>query len=187
MPEFAAPDPSETDLVLRAKDGDSGAFGDLYERHLRTVYRYIACRIDDRHDVEDLTENVFVRAWEAIARYQPSGVPFRVWLLRIAHNQVVDRYRGQRPVAELTETQIDPDAVDIELQLAAFEEQALLRRLMRRLNDEYQQVLALRFVSQLSHAEAAAVLERTEGAVRVMQHRALAALRQLLESARQHA
>src|SRR5476649_134051 len=98
----------ESRLVLRAVKRDSAAFGLLYESHLDRIYRYVFYRVGTPSDSEDLTEIVFLKAWEAIDRYQPRGVPFVAWLYRLAHNLVVDRYRSRRssvPLDDIKETE----------------------------------------------------------------------------------
>jgi len=172
-------DPNEALLVTRAVKGDREAFGDLYERHLAAIYRYIYYRVGDVHEAEDMTEIVFLKAWEALDRYRPTQTPFAVWLYRIAHNLIVDRYRTRKGLEVLDEecpdTSIGPE------DHAEHREQAeALTEALVQLNPTQQQVLTLRFISGLSHAETAQVVGRTEGAIRIIQHRALAALRALL-------
>ncbi|MGD2146302.1 MAG: sigma-70 family RNA polymerase sigma factor, partial [Anaerolineae bacterium] len=87
---------NEEKLVRRAVRGDAEAFGDLYVLHLDAIYRYIFYRVRDEKRAEDLTETVFIRAWEAIEGYEHRGYPFSSWLYRIAHNTVVDYYRADR-------------------------------------------------------------------------------------------
>jgi DNA-directed RNA polymerase specialized sigma24 family protein len=87
---------SEAELVDLARRGDADAFGELYRLHLDAIYHYISKRVGERCEVEDLTQTVFLKAWQALEGYQPSAVPFRGWLYRIAHNKVVDHYRTQK-------------------------------------------------------------------------------------------
>lgn len=165
-----------TSLVRRAVEGDSGAFGALYDRYLGRVYRYIYYRVGRVEEAEDLTEEVFLKAWEAIGRYREQGVPFAAWLMRLAHNHVVDHFRTRRPTAPLVDTMAvgtpGPQAL-AEQRLAA---EAVLRA-MRGLTSEQQQVLMLRFIEGLDHGEIAAIVGKNEGAVRALQFRGLAALR----------
>jgi RNA polymerase sigma-70 factor (ECF subfamily) len=175
-------DQAEARLVARARRGDREAFGDLYERHLAGLYRYVFYRVGDAHEAEDVTELVFLKAWQALDRYQPGGAPFRAWLYRIAHNTLIDRARTLRPPGDLNDDHADPNSEASPEQITAQREQRqTLAEALRQLEPAQQQVLLLRFVSELSHAETAQVMNRTEGAVRVLQHRALAALRRLLE------
>ena len=169
----------EASLVERAQRGDREAFGDLYERHLDAIYRYIFYRVGDQHEAEDLTEVVFLKAWQALPRYRPGESPFTSWLYRIAHNLLVDHARTHKRHALLDDFVSDP-APSPDVHFAQREQQQALQHALARLNEQHQQVLTLRFISDLSHAETAQVMGRTEAAVRVIQHRALAALRRLL-------
>ncbi|MBI2941691.1 MAG: sigma-70 family RNA polymerase sigma factor [Chloroflexi bacterium] len=171
----------ERALVQRARTGDAPAFGKLYDLHLDRVYRYIYLRVSHAAEAEDLTEQVFLKAWESIGRYEDRGLPFAAWLFRLAHNLVVDHYRTRRPSVDLNETldhQSDDDpAAEVETRFEAAEVRAALGAL----SPEHQQVLILRFIEELSHGEVAAMLAKTEGATRVLQHRALAALARVLK------
>lgn len=171
-------DAPDADLVQRAQAGDREAFGDLYERHLDAVYRYVFYRVSDSREAEDLTETVFLKAWTALPRYRPTEFPFTAWLYRIAHNLLVDRLRSHKAQAPLDDS-ISDDAPSLEAHLAQRELHTALRQAWARLDAAQQQVLALRFLSNLSHAETAQVIGCSEGAARVLQHRALAALRRL--------
>ncbi|MFQ5923219.1 MAG: sigma-70 family RNA polymerase sigma factor, partial [Anaerolineales bacterium] len=83
----------ESVLVSRAVAGEAHAFGRLYESHMDAIYRYIYFRVGEPAQAEDMTEEVFVKAWEALPNYRPTEHPFTSWLYRIAHNLVVDHYR----------------------------------------------------------------------------------------------
>jgi len=172
----------EAGLVARAVKRDAAAFGLLYESHLDRIFRYVYYRVGTSGEAEDLTEVVFLKAWEAIDRYQPRGVPFVAWLYRLAHNLVVDSYRARRvtvPLDDLTEAE-EPGAnvIDaVEQQLDAEE----VRVALRTLSQEHQQLIVLRFVEGLSHAEVALITGKSEGAMRVVQYRALQALAKALQ------
>ena len=90
-------DDPEVALVRRAKDGDAQAFADLYECHLDQVFRYFYYRLGHREDAEDLTEQTFLRAWQAIGSYDYRGAPFAAWIFRIAHNLLVDHRHRRSP------------------------------------------------------------------------------------------
>ena len=174
---------NEEELIQRAKGGDSEAFGDQYMLHLDRIYRYIFYRVGDAMEAEDLTEQVFLRASEAIGRYRLEGYPFSSWLYRIAHNMIVDHYRAKKDVVPLDAVSLTltDDALSPEESLARDVEVTRLREALAQLTGEQQQLLLLRFVEGLSHAQVAQILGRREGSVRVMQHRALAALNHILE------
>ena len=175
---------SEKALIRRAANGDAEAFGDLYVLHLDRIYRYIFYKVGDEKRAEDLTESVFLRAWEAIEDYQIRGHPFSSWLYRIAHNAVVDFYRARReeePLDSVAFTLADETLGPEETVLAQQEVSRLLEALAE-LAEEKQELITLRFVEGLSHAEVAEILHMSEVACRVMQHRALAKLSKILQA-----
>lgn len=174
--------PIDDDLIARARRGDAHAFGDLYERYLSAIYRYVFYRVGDVAEAEDLTEVVFLKAWEALDKYEVRDVPFSAWLYRIAHNVIVDRHRTHRTSLSLDGAlQLRDDAAGPEDQFDVLEDIETLSRALSQLSPDYQHVLTLRFISGLSHAETGRVLKRSEEAVRVLQHRALSALRKWLD------
>ena len=173
--------PTEADLIARAVQGDADAFGDLYERYLARIYRYVFYRVNEVAEAEDLTEVIFLKAWEAMADYRVRAVPFGAWLYRIAHNVVIDRHRTHKELLPLEgQWELHDTTSGPEDHLAWRETIELVAQALAQLSPLHQQVLTLRFISGLSHAETALVLERSEEAVRVLQHRALCALRELL-------
>ncbi|MBI1256153.1 MAG: sigma-70 family RNA polymerase sigma factor [Chloroflexi bacterium] len=181
---------SDADLVEKAKIGDKDAFGELYERYLDKIYSYIYYRTGNHHDAEDLTARVFFRAMAHIESYTERGVPFQAWLYRIAHNLVANwhRDRGRRKVIPLDEfiaASLKSDAPD--QQAEDQEERDALRTAIRRLPEERQQLLLLKFVDHLSNAEIGVIMDRTEGAIKSLYHRTLIALRDELQSADQPA
>jgi RNA polymerase sigma-70 factor (ECF subfamily) len=173
--------PNEEKLIARAVRRDAAAFGILYEHYLDRIYRYVYYRSGSTGETEDLTDQVFLKAWEAIDRYENRGVPFIAWLYRLAHNLVVDQYRARRPTMPLEAIseaeEPGADVVDaVEAQLDAEE----VRGAIQKLSPEHQQLIALRFVEGLSHAEVALIIGKSEGATRVIQYRALQALARAL-------
>ena len=169
-------------LIARAQQGDTSAFGRLYERYLDRIYRYIYYRVSDQDEAEDLTETVFLKAWEALPRSRFEGNSFRAWLYRIAHNAVVDCYRTRRTTLPLDQ------AIDVgdggtpspEAAAEAEQEHAWLQVALSHLEPRQQEVILNRFVNELSHSETAQVMGLKEGHVRVLQHRALKEMRALL-------
>lgn len=173
-------------LVARACRGDAQAFGDLYERYLDVIYRYVFYRVGEVAEAEDLTEVVFLKAWEALDKFEVRDVPFSAWLYRIAHNVLIDRHRTRRPDVSLDGVlPLRDQAAGPEDQFDALQDIETVSRALARLSPDYQHVLTLRFISGLSHAETGRVLQRSEEAVRVLQHRALTALRKLLKTERE--
>ncbi len=168
-------------FVEAAKDGDPEAFGALFDHFYGPVYRYVASRVGRPSDAEDLAQLVFVKALEALPRYELRGVPFGGWLFRLARNVVIDHVRTRREHVTL----------DIIVQQSTEEggpdELAALRQDMdsvafalRRLTPEQREAIQLRFFAGLSAKEAAIAMGRQEGTVRGLQFRAIAALRREL-------
>ena len=175
----------EQTLVSRAIAGDADAFGDLYIRHLDAIYRHVYVRVADEPLAEDLTEEVFIRAWTALPKYEPQGHRFSSWLYRIAQNLVVDHYRKRSSRAHDDEAEMEklPDSQSLpEDQVAEQQDQVNLARAVQQLRDDEQQVILLRFVEGLSHRDVAEVIGKSEGASRVIQHRALEALANILDA-----
>ncbi len=168
------------DLARRVSDGDSEAFQTLYESHLDTIYRYVYYKVGNGQLAEDLTQHIFMKAWEAINRYQWRELPFQHWLLRLARNTVIDHYRSTKPA---NATLLDPigEGIDPEEELAQSEMIRTLQEAVRQLPDEQREVIVLRFIEQMPHADVALHLGKSAATVRVIQHRALQALRRLLE------
>jgi RNA polymerase sigma-70 factor (ECF subfamily) len=176
------PKTDEEELIRRAIQRDPEAFGELYVRHLDRIYRYIYYKVGNGMEAEDLTEAVFLRAWEALERYRPQGHPFSSWLYRIAHNLIVDHYRARRdeaPIDSVSFALADGGLGPEEL-LVQEAEAARLHQAISQLPEAQQHVILLRFTVGLSHREVAQIVGKSEGAVRVMQHRALAALGSIL-------
>jgi RNA polymerase sigma-70 factor (ECF subfamily) len=171
-------------LIRQAQGGDAQAFGALYERYAPAVFRFIYAHLDNRLDAEDLTEDVFMRVWRSLPKYREQGVPFLAYLFRIARNALVDTYRRLGHVeAELSvemQSFSTLDAEPGEIVRAKMENQRL-RQALTNLRSDYREVLTLRFLGELSPEETAKAMKRSPGAVRVLQHRALAALRKTLE------
>jgi RNA polymerase sigma-70 factor (ECF subfamily) len=170
-------------LVARAIEGDADAYGELYLRHIDAIYRYVYFKVGDVAQAEDLTEEVFVKAWEALPKYRVGKSPFTSWLYRIAHNLTVDFFRRDQAAELLTESTSNHfrESESSPEQIAADNQaiQALVEAVMR-LDPEEQQVLLLRFVEGLSHKQVAETIGKSDGASRVIQHRALAAMAELL-------
>jgi RNA polymerase sigma-70 factor (ECF subfamily) len=168
----------ELTLVRRAIERDREAFGALYDRHVVRVYRHIYYMLGKPAEAEDLTAQAFLQAWEAIERYQIRGAPFVSWLLRIAHNLAVSYLRSRREGAELPETLVDLSRQgNPEEEVQRLAEGERVREAILGLRDEQRQVIMLRFVDDLEYREVAEIVGKSVAAVRVIQHRALNALR----------
>ncbi|MCE7939736.1 RNA polymerase subunit sigma-24 [bacterium] len=171
----------EHELIRRAQEYDPAAFGEIYERYYIGVYKYVYYRIGDQTAAEDMTMEVFLKAMEAIDGFTFRGIPFSAWLYRIASNLVVDFFRRQpvQPSLSLEEKLVANTEHPLHSLDVQFSHQAL-REALADLTDEQQQVIILKFVDGLSNIEVAQVLGKTEGAVKSLQHRALAALGRVL-------
>lgn len=171
---------SDAELAARAATGDSAAFGELYSRHAGRITGFMRNRLRSSEDAEDLTHTVFLKAWKAMPQFRPGEAPFFAWLLVIAANTAASAQRKQRGRQTVP---IDPDKEAVST--AAWEDgvterldtRAWLRDALPRLRPLQRTVLMLRFAEDLDHAEVGQRVNRTPGAVRVIQHRALLELR----------
>ena len=174
---------SEEELLARAVDFDESALSELYDRYELKIYSYIYRRTSDQTLAEDLTAQVFLKMLEAIQSDRTWHSSFSGWLYRIAHNLVIDHYRARdrQKVVSIDDVPHMPDLGVNPLKAAelALDSEAL-RGAIRRLTDEQAIVISLRFFEGYSFAEIADMMEKTEGAVKALQHRAVATLRQLL-------
>ena len=173
---------SEETLVKRAVQRDRVAFTTLYHNCVVQVYRHVHYRVSALADVEDITQEVFIRVWKAIDRYKFRGAPFAAWLITIARNLIADHYRAKKKLASSERVEdfssiaeADPQ-VDAEVVL----NQIYVRRAIFKLKKEKQKVILMRFIDGFSYAEIAKTLNKSEGAIRVIQYRALKELRQIL-------
>lgn len=171
------PLPNEAQLIAQAQAGDKTAVSSLYEAYAQAIYRYISYRVDSDMLAEDLTAEVFLRMVQGLPRYRDVGAPFGAWLYRIAATQIADHYRQNRRIAPETISENEPsDDTDPFGKTAQNEERETLRRALATLPEDQQTLLIMRFMQQLPHSEVAAVLGKSEAAIRVMQHRALQTL-----------
>jgi RNA polymerase sigma-70 factor (ECF subfamily) len=157
---------------------DAEAFGRLYDCNVRQVYKYIYYKVGTAAQAEDLTAQVFMKAWEAIDRYEWTQRPFSAWLFRIAHNLVVDHFRTQRDTLSIEGLPFEIDARGDSLDTLAQRKltAAELKKAIGRLTDSQQQVIVLKFLEGYSTEETAHIMRKDPGAVRALQHRALSAL-----------
>ncbi len=170
------------DIAERAARRDVEAFARLYDEHLDTVYRYVLYKVGDAALAEELTEDVWAKAWEGIERFQWRNLPFQHWLLRIARNAVVDHWRSRRRTTTSIDGLVDvsSDEAPPDERVAHDVEMQILQQALMRLPDDQRDVLILRFIEGYSHAEVAAVLDKSVVAVRQIQVRALRALQKQL-------
>ena len=171
-------------LVEQAQQGHRDALEALYLLHFDRIYSYLHMSVGNRHDAEDLTTQTFLKMLEAIGRFRWRSAPFSAWLFRIAHNLAMDHFRTTKrwqpeeevPVPEGAEASSAEDEA-----LQSIGRQSMLE-LIENLSHDQQQVLTLKFVFNFSNGEAATILGKTEGAVKSLQHRALASLQKRISS-----
>ncbi len=170
-------------VVQRAKKNDPNAFAELYEEYFEKIYRYIAVKIGDREEAEDLTQQVFLKAHGSISSFKWKGVPFSSWLYRIAHNQIVDYLRKKTKQPETLNDEIpvmdkeenNPDKlVERRMELQQVLEAA------KQLTEAQREVISLRFSAELPTARVAEIMGKSQGAIKALQHSAIAALRKSL-------
>jgi RNA polymerase sigma-70 factor (ECF subfamily) len=185
QPIQGSDDPRIVELVNRVVlSRDPNAFGELYDSFVERVYRYLYFRTGSHPEAEDLTEQVFLKAWEAMGRYRWQGRPFVAWLYRLAHNSHIDHVRTQRPTASLNNDdhplELASPAAAVELARAL--DADLLSRALGELTVDQQQVIVMKFIDGLDNEEIAHTMDKREGAIRALQMRALMSLRRVLEN-----
>jgi RNA polymerase sigma-70 factor (ECF subfamily) len=166
-------------LVKRAVGGDFEAFGELYNIYLDRIYRYVFYQVRDKMTAEDVTEEVFLKAWKAIKSCKGKEQTFSSWLYRIAHNQVIDNLRSQR---KYLSTEMEPSAEvnGPELEAEGKQERQEMLETISCLPQNQKQVIILKFIEGLDNQEIGKIMGKSQGAIRVLQMRALATLRQRL-------
>src|SRR6266540_2446848 len=169
-------------LVERARQGDREALEELYLIHFDRIYSYLHMSVGNRHDAEDLTTQTFLKMLESIGRFRWQAAPFSAWLFRIAHNLSMDHFRANRrwqPEEEVPEPPGSEERSAEDEALQSIGRQSMMA-LIERLSPEQQQVLTLKFVFNFPNADVATILGKTEGAIKSLQHRALASLQREL-------
>jgi RNA polymerase sigma-70 factor, ECF subfamily len=166
------------ELVARGQQGDRDALEELYLIHFDRIYSYLHVSVGNRHDAEDLTTQTFLKMLEKIGGFKWQSAPFSAWLFRIAHNLAMDHFRARRRWQPEEDVPEPPGEEEPSAELAAMQTigRESMLRLIDRLSPEQQQVLTLKFVFNLPNAEVGAILDKTEGAIKSLQHRALVSL-----------
>ncbi len=165
-------------LVERAQRGDREALEELYLLHFDRIYSYLHMSVGNRHDAEDLTTQTFLKMLESITKFRWQAAPFSAWLFRIAHNLAMDHFRATRrwqPEEDVPEQPGEEEPSAEAQAMQSIGRQSMLE-LIEDLSVEQQQVLTLKFVFNFANADVATILGKTEGAVKSLQHRALASL-----------
>lgn len=165
-------------LLIEAAQQDPKRFAALYQANFHRVYAYVARRVHDRAEAEDVTAEVFHSALVNLRRFQWRGVPFAAWLLRIAANALADRWKRQAGTKELPVDDHEDELAGVD---PTVERKAMLFQMVERLPDDQRLVIFRRFIDQKSVREIAQELGRSEGAVKQLQFRALESLRSQLK------
>lgn len=170
-------------LVCSAQEGDQDAFAKIYDNFIDQIYRYVYYRVQGE-DVEDIVETVFLKVWENLKQYKPQQKSFSAWVFRIAHNLVIDHYRAAKDKAY---EELNPDLPDLDRQHHPIKvvqdrfDNAVLKKAMVKLKKQYHDIILYKFVNELSNSEIAEILGKSEGSLRILQFRALKALKRELE------
>ncbi len=167
-------------LVERAAGGDIESFGELYGIYLDRIYRYVFYQVSNRATAEDLTEEIFLKAWEGIGKFKWKGPPFLAWLYRIARNHVIDYFRTNRQQQTLDE-ELEGDDGRPEQEAGDKQTQRMLSKAIFSLPEQQRQIILLKFIDGLENCEIAKILRKSQGAIRITQMRALDALRRKLK------
>ena len=165
-------------LVERAQAGERDALEELYLIHFDRIYSYLHMTVWNRHDAEDLTNQTFLKMLESIGRFRWQAAPFSAWLFRIAHNLSMDHFRANRRWQPEEEVPEPPDSEERSAEDEALQSigRQSMMSLIDTLSPEQQQVLTLKFVFNFANGDVATILEKTEGAIKSLQHRALVSL-----------
>jgi RNA polymerase sigma-70 factor (ECF subfamily) len=171
-----------SDVFGKARKGDQGAFGEIYNQFFKKIFRFIFFRVNHKEAAEDLTEEVFLKAYVKIASVRDE-LAFEGWLYQIARNAVIDYYREKKIVVALEDVEnileYESNFIDV---LNLGQDQKLLMKLLMKLPPEQQIVLKLKFLEDLENEVIAEMLHKSEGAIRVIQHRAITKLQQLFKN-----
>ncbi len=171
------------EIIERAKSGDSEAFTFIYNTYLTPIYRFIYFRVKQKDEAEDLTQAVFVKAWQALGTYQDQGHSFSAWLYRIARNTIIDYWKKRKDiiVEDVSTVSFDHGTDDaLEDEVYTGQMMDLVREHMHHLSEEQQTILTLKFINELTNTEIEEITGKTQEAIRALQYRALKALKEQL-------
>ncbi len=165
-------------LIKSAREGQEQAFGEIYELFSDRVFNFLIHKVKHRETAEDLLHNVFLKAWKSLPNYEPrSTAKFSTWLFSIAQHTVIDHWRVNREVVDLDKVE---NLAQLAVEAVGFEDYTFLTRALDQLPEDYRSVINLRFKQDLTVTETAQVMDRSEVGIRVLQHRAIKALKKIL-------
>lgn len=175
-----------SELVKLAKSGDAESFGEIYNLLIDRVYRFVYFRVRTKEDAEDLSEQIFLKAYEGLNGYQEKGFPFEAWIFRIARNLVIDYYRTRRQIMDINDVGEVKDNGKSPEDCAenSLTKEALLNGIAL-LPASYQEIIILKFIEERENDEISQILHQPVGHIRVLQNRALKALRRIIDGKRQ--
>ncbi len=172
---------AEKQYIKEAKKGDKDAFGALYDHYLPQIYRFILFKVSRKAEAEDLCHEVFLNAWQNMPSYKYKGFPFSSWLYQIARNAVIDFYRTSKNNIQIE--LVDENNIQLvqssQKELDTALEMEAVRKCLSKLRPDYQDLIIMRFIEEMPNSEIASALDKSEGAVRLMQHRAIKELKEI--------
>ncbi len=170
-------------LVKKAQKGDRPALGKLYELFLDRIFRFVRFKVSTAEDAEDITQETFMKMWRGLKSYRDDGPPFEAWLYKIARNSVIDYYRKRKSAVPLDAIgQIaDRGKTPEEITIASIGRDEALKAL-RKLNPDYQEIIIHKFIQEKDAGEISAIMDKPAAHIRVLQSRALNALRKAINN-----
>ncbi len=174
---------NELKLIKQAQAGESEAFGSIYDYYLPKIYRFVLLKVSEKEEAEDITHQVFLKAWTSLDSYKHRNLPFSSWLYKIAKNAIIDHYRRNRLTLNIEDEETNEVLIvknDILSELDLKSDIAEIYKCLAELKNIEQEVVMMRFVDDLPIKEVAAALQKSEGAVKLIQHRAINALKEKL-------
>ena len=175
---------TEKQQISEAKKGNKEAFGALYDHYLPQIYRFILFKVNRKAEAEDIAHEVFLSAWKNMPNYRQKGFPFSSWLYQIARNAVIDFYRTSKNhvqielVSEENLQNIPSSSEELNLAL----EMEKVKKCISKLRPDYQDLILMRFLEEMPNNEIALILNKSEGAIRLMQYRAIKDLKEIYNS-----
>lgn len=167
------------ELISQAAEGNVQAFGEIYKSYLDRIYRYVYYRINDKMTAEDITEDVFIKAWKAIKTCKGKEKTFSSWLYRIAHNHLINTLRNSSRITSLR-SQPAVEFIDSKQEIDTAIDHKELIKVISNLPENQRQVVILKFIEGLDNQEISRITGKKEGAIRISQMRALATIREKL-------
>lgn len=172
---------TESELLARAREYDVKALAEVYDQYAEPIYRYLYRLLGDATEAEDVTSEVFVRFLKTLGTRRAPRERLGGWLYRVAHNLAMDHLRRQRKRQSMPpEESVASDSEPLSVAMVARDNRMRLRSCVQRLTSEQQQVILLRFGEGLKLAEVAELMDKSLGAVKILQHRAIRRLRKLM-------